>query len=318
MDDPYRFLYVGTYNSSIAWKEDPVYGPLLEHNMGAHLYRSPDGWYYSPITTNGFADPADPFGGKFDYGIRTMATTPHGAFVGTTNDHYGLMIFRAKSRGSNAPDALTRLEIEPKIGGAALLSWEPSSSKGVKYQIWRAEIISVLIRDDVNIEAWNNETGNKIPDTYVGPYEKIGTTDKLNFTDASVNPTKRYMYYVVIQTKDLVSDPSDLVTFPLLTPSMTFAGLLANVNRMDQRGRYRDPIVRMTRVRKMVTDAQTLAAKCKVADAIKTLSVQKASNDVLEPENVDLQILMSKLIRRLTLYTQMPQDVSMPELCVQP
>jgi hypothetical protein len=67
-----------------------------------------------------------------------------------------------------------------------------------------------------------------------------------------------------------------------------------------------------------VTDAQTLAAKCKVADAIKTLSVQKASNDVLEPENVDLQILMSKLIRRLTLYTQMPQDVSMPELCVQP
>ena len=100
-DDPFRFLYIGTYNASIASKDDPVNGPLLLHNMGAHLYRTPDGWYYSPITTNGFANPSDPHGGPFDYGIRTMASTPHGMFLGTANDSYGLAIFRANTRGSS-------------------------------------------------------------------------------------------------------------------------------------------------------------------------------------------------------------------------
>src|SRR5262249_34634085 len=71
MEDASDVLYIGTYNASIGSKDDPVNGPLLEHNMGAHLYRTSDGWYYSAITTNGFANPLDPSGGPFDYGIPT-------------------------------------------------------------------------------------------------------------------------------------------------------------------------------------------------------------------------------------------------------
>ena len=45
MDDFYKYLYVGTYNAAIGSINDPLYGPLLLHNMGAHLYRTRDDWY---------------------------------------------------------------------------------------------------------------------------------------------------------------------------------------------------------------------------------------------------------------------------------
>jgi hypothetical protein len=316
MDDPYRFLYVGTYNASITWKHDPVYGPLLAHNMGAHLYRTQEGWYFSPITTNGFATFSDPLGGPFDYGIRTMATTPHGAFFGTVNDYYGLMIFQANTRGSNAPDPVDRVEIEPTTNGSALLSW-PVSPRAVTYEIWRAEIHDVLIRDELNFEAWSGETGNKIPDTYIGPYVLIGVTGDLFYIDATVEDGKRYMYYVVVKTKQgLGSDPSNLVTFPLLTPPVTFASLLREVDRIDQRGRVRDPLVRMTKVRTKIAMAQSAAAGCSIRDAIQLLKPRPAANDVLQPEATDLEVLMSKLERRLTLFTRLPQHLSSDEFCV--
>jgi hypothetical protein len=318
MDDPYRFLYIGTYNASIAFKDDPVYGQLLRHNMGAHLYRTREGWYYSPVTTTGFANLGDPNGGRFDYGIRTMVSTPHGAFLGTANDHYGLRILRANTRGSTAPDPLERVEIEQTRAGGALLSWPAASATGALYQIWRAKIHAVFIRDNLNFEAWSGETGNKLRDTYIGPYEQIGVTANTAFIDTTVQPAQRYMYYIVLKSSvGRTSDPSTLVTFPLLTPAVTFSGLLQEVNRMEQRQRYRDPVKRLSAVRMMITDAQRLAARCDISGALRTLNATKAAGDVLAPEATDLEVLMSKLIRRLTLFSRLPQDVSSAEFCTQ-
>ena len=314
-DDPFRFLYIGTYNASIASKNDPVNGPLLLHNMGAHLYRTPDGWYYSPITTNGFANPSDPHGGPFDYGIRTMASTPHGMFLGTANDSYGLAIFRANTRGSSAPDAPDRVEIEPTRGGSALLSWQ--ASPGAKeYQIWRAGVYPILVRDEINFENWNGVTGNKIPDTYVGPYRQIGVSQTPTFVDSTVQPDSKYMYYVLVANQQgRVSDPSNLVAFPLLTPPVTFAQLLQVVDRLEQRQRFRHPVQRLTSVRQQLLNAQNLAVTCQINQAIRAFNGQQASNDVLDPEATDLEILFAKLVRRLTLFQQFPTAVSSGEFC---
>ena len=314
-DDPFRFLYIGTYNASIASKNDPVNGPLLLHNMGAHLYRTPDGWYYSPITTNGFANPSDPHGGPFDYGIRTMASTPHGMFLGTANDSYGLAIFRANTRGSSAPDAPDRVEIEPTRGGSALLSWQ--ASPGAKeYQIWRAGVYPILVRDEINFENWNGVTGNKIPDTYVGPYRQIGVSQTPTFVDSTVQPDSKYMYYVLVANQQgQVSDPSNLVAFPLLTPPVTFAQLLQVVDRLEQRQRFRHPVQRLTSVRQQLLNAQNLAVTCQINQAITAFNGQQASNDVLDPEATDLEILFAKLVRRLTLFQQFPTAVSSGEFC---
>src|SRR5260370_4305178 len=175
MTDPYNYLYVGTYKSSTGSRNDPAVGPLLRHNMGGHLYRTPNSWYFSAVTTNGLANAADPHGGIFDYGIRTMASTPYGAFLGTANDYYGLAIFRAVKRSSPLVGSPDRLEIEPSKSGGTLLSWL-AGIRAQSYRIYRAEILPILFRTDLNFEGWNGVTGNLVPDEYVGPYSVIGTT----------------------------------------------------------------------------------------------------------------------------------------------
>ena len=314
MDDPYRQLFIGTYNAATGSKNDPVHGPLLEHNMGAHLYKSPDGWYYSALTTNGFKDPADPYGGPFDFGIRTMAATPHGAFLGTANDAYGLAIFRATPHGSNKPQPPERLEIEPNTTGSALLSWKEDPTPD-QYQIWRAEIHPIYVRDDLNFENWNGISGNKIPDTYVGPYVQVGVTSDTVFVDSTVSPGSKYMYYVLRVRHGRVSGQSNLVAFPLITPPVTFARMLREIERIEERQRFLDPVKRMAPVRTQVQAAQALANVCLIPDAIMQLKPRQAATNASEPEATDVEILMSKLVRRLTLYNRFPQDVLSDEFC---
>ncbi len=124
VEDPFHYLYFGTYNAATSARFDPTYGALLEHNMGAHLYRTGDsGWDFTAVTTTGFADAGGPFGGRFDYGIREMQSTPLGLFAGTANDYYGLGIFRANNRSNpelDPPESLGR-GANRKRGRIALL-----------------------------------------------------------------------------------------------------------------------------------------------------------------------------------------------------
>lgn len=318
MEDFQGVLYIGTYNASIASKDDPVFGPLLEHNMGGHLYRTDNGWHYSPVTTDGFSDPSDLFGGRFDYGIRTMTTTPYGMFLGTANDFYGLAIFRAKARKKVAPEPPGPLEVEPTGGGSPLLSWKPTpGSQG--YEIWRAEVHPILVRDDTNFEAWNGEFGNKIPDTYVGPYEQIGSTHKPVFVDTTVDPERRYVYYVRARLRhSKVTGPSNLVAVPLLAPPVTFGGLRHEVARIEARRRVRHPGKRLSQTRARLDAARDLAAGCRIDAAIKVLDPKVPFADAVQPEATDLEVLAAKLVRRLELAEQFPQDVSVDGLCTRP
>jgi hypothetical protein len=123
------------------------------------------------------------------------------------------------------------------------------------------------------------------------------------------------MYYVVQSRQGRISDQSNLVAFPLLIPPVTFSQMLHEVDRWEQRGRFTDPVTRVEKLRQQILDAKTLASSCQISEAIKALNPQKASNYLLSPEAVDLEILLSKLIRRLTLFGQLPGDVSSGEFC---
>jgi hypothetical protein len=296
-----------------------VLGALLLPHMGAHLYRTHEGgWYFSAVTTDGFADPSDPYGGIFDYGIRTIAATPYGLFLGTTNDYHGLAIFRGTRRRPLAPDPPHRVEIEPTKNGSALLSWKASSA-AKRYHIWRAERNPILIRDDIDVEDFNSTTGNKIPDVYVGLYQQIGVSKDTIFVDSTVQSGQPYMYYVLVEAQDgKASDESNLVAFPLLTPSVTFAQLLDEVGVLDQRQRFKNPVTQLTQVRKMIVDAQRLAMNCQIRATINELDPQKAYSEVVQPDAIDLEILIAKLVRRLQLFNRLPNEVISNEFCNQP
>ena len=314
MGDLYRQLYIGTYNATVGARNNPIYGPLLSHNMGAHLYRTSEGWYYNAITTDGFANLGDPHGGKYDYGLRTMVTTPHGAFLGTANDYWGLTVFRANTAGTSTPPAPPRLEIEPVRSGAVLLSWQ-DMGQAKQYQVWRAERLPAFFRTELNIEAWNVISGNLIADTYIAPYQQIALTTTPYYVDGTVEPGHQYMYYVVQVTQNRLSDQSNLVGFPLLMPPMTYTMLQREIDKIALRGRMDGP-EGLAKIQAMVDESRAAAAYCDLEKAKQALNPKKASTGALFPESVDVEVMAAKLVRRLQMYQTFPAEVLSTEFCV--
>jgi hypothetical protein len=314
-DDPNNYLYAGTYNAGSGERNDPVFGPELQSSQGGQLYVTPDDWYYTPVTTTGFSSPSDPYGGVFDYGIRTMVSTPYGLFLGTANDYYGTEIFRATKGASPPVQPPGRLDIEPGTSGGSLLSWLPGIN-ATSYQIWRAQILPILFRDNVNFEDWNGVTGTKVPDRYVSQYQQIGTTTDLFFVDSTVQAGSRYMYYIIgVSSKSQVSPPSNLVTFPLLLPSVTFSQMLSQLITLATRSRFAASDPSGALAKQQIVNAQASAAACQLTAAISTLTPQTTSRAVLAPDLVDYQVLAAKLVRRLQLFNKYPTQVITSEFC---
>jgi hypothetical protein len=71
-------------------------------------------------------------------------------------------------------------------------------------------------------------------------------------------------------------------------------------------------------LRRQILDAQSLAASCRITEAIQSLKSVKRNEVLLGPAAVDFEILLSKLIRRLTLFRQFRHDVVSDEFCPSP
>jgi hypothetical protein len=85
-------LYAGTYNWAVflryldlrrwvrhAWRWDPdTIEETIEDRAGFELWRSVDGDGWVPVTRTGFGNP-------YNYGARTLVSTPYGLFVGAAN-----------------------------------------------------------------------------------------------------------------------------------------------------------------------------------------------------------------------------------------
>jgi hypothetical protein len=82
---------------------------------------------------------------------------------------------------------------------------------------------------------------------------------------------------------------------------------------LEQRQRL-DP-ARIPWLRETIADAHALAASCRIGDALKTFKTSSISSSVMEPEATDVEVLISKLSRRLTLFEQSASDVISEEFC---
>jgi len=326
MDDDFGHLYIGTYNASTASRLEPN-GSLLLPYMGAQLYITGSDWYFNPVTTNGFGSTSpisdnaylhslDPHGGIFDYGFRTMSKTPYGFFVGTANDYFGLAIFESEASSSSALNPPAFLEVEPTESAGALLSWQATPS-ATSYQIYRGELLPIEIRQNPNFENSHEGTGTYFPDVYVAPYSLLGTTTSLSWLDSTVVSGHNYLYYIVAtdQTGN-TSHPSNLMTFPVLLPPVTFADIVSEVDILGQRGRF-SPAINEQALLWQISAAQAYAAQCQINAAINALSPSAASSLLESPDSTDMSILIYKLQRRLHLYTEYPSQVITTEFCTQ-
>ena len=80
--DSFVFLEYATLPDTPEWPKNLLkmssLDSLLRRCGGFDLWRSADGVRWAPVSRNGL-------GNRFNYGVRTMNSTPHGLFVGTTN-----------------------------------------------------------------------------------------------------------------------------------------------------------------------------------------------------------------------------------------
>jgi hypothetical protein len=138
------------------------------------------------------------------------------------------------------------------------------------------------------------------------------------FFDSTPVSGQSYMYYMVgVSANGAVSPQSSLVTFPLLLPSVTFAQLIKEVNTLAMRQRFAPPDTQGTNELTVIKAAQTAADSCQIASAISLLQPQTNSRAVLVPDQVDYDVLIGKMIRRLQVYTQFPTQVN-SEFCTKP
>ena len=113
------WLYVGTYK----WTVFLPYLPLekwpshaatlvkstgaeriVEEDGGFDLWRSQDGVHWEPVTLTGFDNP-------YNYGVRTMVSTPQGLFIGTANPFGPKVATQQKGKWSYMPNPRGGLEV---------------------------------------------------------------------------------------------------------------------------------------------------------------------------------------------------------------
>ena len=90
-------LFLGTWDWSVSLRGAPNLEPLFRHEFGADFFKTTDGRYWQPVTKTGFGDP-------FNYGVRTLQSTPAGLFVGTANPFYGAQVWRTTDVTATASD----------------------------------------------------------------------------------------------------------------------------------------------------------------------------------------------------------------------
>lgn len=124
------WLYLGTFDSLVFLEyssipETPTWPrnllkmssleTLLRRCAGFDLWRSRDGVSWAPVTRNGF-------GNRFNYGVRTMRSTPQGLFVGATNPFGPEVAVRREGGWSYEPNPDGGLEVWLGCAGASVES----------------------------------------------------------------------------------------------------------------------------------------------------------------------------------------------------
>jgi hypothetical protein len=247
---------------------------MLQPQLGADLYGTIDGWHYTMISRTGLGD-------GFNNGIRNLASTPYGLFLGTANHTHGARIYRSPA----APEPLTvaaplRLEVE-RTTDAAMLTWEGSPT-AVRFHVFR-------------------DSGFALP-AEMAVVDARAPEGRL-FIDRSVKANVQYRYSVVAEDEHGArSGPSNTVRIPVVGPVPTFVSL----EEMLQQWQGTRTLITALR------DARSAVARGDYAGARYRLQAMRTrTRSVLSYWRVeDLDVLLEKFIRRVQLVEAWKMDPS--------
>jgi hypothetical protein len=246
-------LFVGTNDWSWSLRDVPIIGPWLKPEFGFDLYGTCDGQYWWTVTRDGFGR------GLYDFGVRTMASTPTGGYIGTTNHVEGTTVIRSTDSGPCAPPnqrvrtgALAtaarsrpdRLLADPQRRGT-VLSWGRARG-AVRYRVMRAgyhvargvavprrpALRDGFVPDDPPLAGAGGTIRASIP--VAGRYRAIGTATKPMFVDRAARRGGRYAYRVVAMRRSGRPAPaSNTVLVPSERPVVTFADADGALKRLS-------------------------------------------------------------------------------------
>ena len=292
-------LYVGTFDSSTPLKNNTTVRAPLRPTMGFGLYSTADGWYFNNVTDTGFDE-------MFNFGVRNMASTPYGLFVGSANYYYGANIYRGvPAPAAPALAAPQHVEINTLCAGSPVLAWDATAG-AASYQVSRARLASIQLP----------ATPSSPPVTAYYPLSStvVATTTTPGYLDASAVPGQRYLYTVaatdgagqVSAASNRAEWPSQggpIVADATANPTYPQLGLLQAAQGWQQQGRFTSLDAYSSTVQALTQTSQLLQSGTEAdrAQALATLAALRtnvAAGGVLEPLAAsDLSILIDKLSR---------------------
>jgi hypothetical protein len=117
MEDHQGVLYAGTFDAAARRRSFVGSNLPPAADDGFDLYASADGQHWTTVTNDAFESP-------FDFGCRSLLSTPVGLFLGSTNDAEGTGVWLATTTGppatAEAPDEAAPEGLEGEDGREAL------------------------------------------------------------------------------------------------------------------------------------------------------------------------------------------------------
>jgi hypothetical protein len=232
-------FFVGTNDWSYAWGDFPVIGNLLRPGYGFDLWGTCDGKYWWAETSNAFGT------SQYNFGARTLQSTPYGFMIGSANHNEGTSIIRdtylrpcktaSKKKANGTADTGTTDTGTTSVNPATALTstaaadgtkltWTGQTG-AVSYQILRANYVTTDAVNVVKPPMINGLPLGELPDptqfNTTAPisvplaYTQIGTSTSPSFTDTTATPGTSYLYEVVaVGSNGSVSAPSNVTGAP--------------------------------------------------------------------------------------------------------
>jgi len=113
-------LYIGTNDASSAFADVPGLGPALAPEYGFDIWGTCDGRYWWEVTRDAFGD------GRWNFGARTLVSSPFGLFIGSTNHVEGTSVWKGDASpcgsGGTTNGAFQRVDAPSAPGDPAAAS----------------------------------------------------------------------------------------------------------------------------------------------------------------------------------------------------
>ena len=213
-------LYVGTLDWSWFLQDSQHYAPeyswlidgVLTHEYGFDLWATCDGTSWFNVTRTGFD--ADP---RFDFGVRGLASSPNGFYLGSANHANGTQVWHLKGspcgkQGAGTAPVPRALMTDVQRDGT-VVSWKGVAGP-VRYRVERSAYVDLPLR------------GTKVPSVPVQEDPVVlGTTTRTYFVDRTRQPGRRYEYQVLARRPGGRWQPSNVQIVPDLRPPATAAQL---------------------------------------------------------------------------------------------